>query len=86
MNQNLVYNLKKSNLFWLCWVFIAALRLALVVAAGLLWLRWLLCLWSTSSRVQASAVVVHGLSCSAACEIFPDQVSNLCPLHWQMDS
>ena len=24
--------------------------------------------------------------CSAACGIFPDQVSNPCPLHWQADS
>ena len=29
---------------------------------------------------------VHGLSCSAVCVIFPDQGSNLCPLHWQEDS
>ena len=28
----------------------------------------------------------HGLSCSAACGIFPDQGSNPCPLHWQADS
>ena len=27
-----------------------------------------------------------GLSCSAACGIFPDQGSNPCPLHWQADS
>ena len=33
-----------------------------------------------------SVVVAHGLSCSAACEIFPDQGSNPCPLHWQVDS
>ena len=31
-------------------------------------------------------IVVHGLSCSAACGIFLDQGSNLCPLHWQVDS
>ena len=30
--------------------------------------------------------MVHGLSCSAACGIFPDQGSNRCPLHWQADS
>ena len=35
---------------------------------------------------QASVVVAHGLSCSAACGIFPDQGSSLCPLHWQADS
>ena len=35
---------------------------------------------------QASVVVAHGLSCSVACGIFPDQGSNLYPLHWQADS
>ena len=30
--------------------------------------------------------MVHGLSCSAACGIIPDQGSNPCPLHWQVDS
>ena len=29
---------------------------------------------------------VHGLSCAATCGIFPDQGSNRCPLHWQVDS
>ena len=33
-----------------------------------------------------SVVWAHGLSCSAACGIFPDQGSNPCPLHWQADS
>ena len=36
--------------------------------------------------MQASVVVVHGLSCSAACGIFPDQGADPCPLHWQVDS
>ena len=31
-------------------------------------------------------VVVHRLSCSLACGIFPDQRSNPSPLHWQADS
>ena len=30
--------------------------------------------------------MAHGLSCSTACGIFPDQGSNPCPLHWQADS
>ena len=30
--------------------------------------------------------VVHGLGCLVACGIFPDQRSNLCSLHWQVDS
>ena len=37
-------------------------------------------------RRAGSVVVAHGLSCSAACGIFPDQGSNPCPLHWQADS
>ena len=34
----------------------------------------------------ASVVVAHGLSCSTACRILPDQGSNPCLLHWQVDS
>ena len=30
--------------------------------------------------------VEHGPRCSAACGIFPDQGTNPCPLHWQVDS
>ena len=52
---------------------------------GLSLLRPLL-LWSTSSRRAGSVVVAHGLSCSVACGIFPDQGSNPCPLHRQADS
>ena len=32
-----------------------------------------------------SLVAEHGLRCSVACGIFPDQGSNLSPLHWQAD-
>ena len=45
-----------------------------------------LLLRGTGSRRAGSVVVAHGPSCSAACGIFPDQGSNLCPLHWQADS
>ena len=31
-------------------------------------------------------MTAHGLSCSVACEILQDQGSNLCLLHWQVDS
>ena len=48
-------------------------------------LRWLLLLHRLSG-VRASGVVGHGLSCSSACGIFPDQGLNPCPLHWQADS
>ena len=80
--------------FWLCWVFVSVQGLSLVVAsgghsslrcAGLSLSRPLL-LQSTGSRHVGSVVVAHGPSCSAACEIFPDQGSNPCPLPWQADS
>ena len=38
------------------------------------------------SRARASVVVVHRLRCPMACGIFPDQGSNLWPLHWWVDS
>ena len=53
--------------------------------AGLSLSRPLL-LRSTGSRRAGSVVVGHRLNCSAACEIFPDQGSNPCPLYWQADS
>ena len=79
--------------FWLCWVFVAAHGLSLVAASGgysLLRcagfsLRWLLFLRSTGSRRTGSVVVVHGLSCSAACGIFWDQGLNPCSPYWQTD-
>ena len=39
-------------------------------------------------RLQSagSVVVAEGLSCFVACEIFPDKGSNLCRLHWHVDS
>ena len=56
-------------------------------------LQWLL-LWSTGSRMcefpwlwhTGLPVVVHGLSCSVACGIFPDQGLYVCLLHWWEDS
>ena len=44
------------------------------------------CCGARALGMQASVVVVRGLSCSVACGIFPDQGSNPCPLHWQADS
>ena len=46
--------------------------------------------WCTYASIVAphglqstgSVVVAHRLSCSKSCGIFPDQGSNLCPLHW----
>ena len=42
-------------------------------------------LWLPDSRAQ-SGVVMHSLSCSGACRVFPDQGLNLCLLHWQVDA
>ena len=79
---------------WLCWVFVSVRGLSLVATsgghsssqcAGLSLSRPLL-LQSTGSRRTGSVVVAHGPSCSAACGIFPDQGSNPCPLHWQVDT
>ena len=89
--------LKKIYLFiyfWLCWVFVSVRGLSPAVVSGGhsssrcagLSLSWPLPLRSTGSRRAGSVVVAHGLSCSAACGIFPDQGSNPCPLHWQADS
>ena len=79
---------------WLCWVFVSVRGLSLVAASGGhsssrctgLSLSRPLLLRSTGSRRAGSVVVAHGLSCSTACGIFPDQGSNPCPLHWQADS
>ena len=79
---------------WLCWVFVSVQGLSVVVAsgghsssrcAGFSLSRPIL-VRSTGSRCAGSVVVAHGPSCSVACEILPDQGSNLCPLHWQADS
>ena len=88
--------------FQLHWVLVAARGLSLVMASrGLLFVAVHGLLTAVASLVAehglqahglqqlwhaGSVVVVHGLSCSAACGIFPDQGSNLCPLHWQEDS
>ena len=44
------------------------------------------CYRARALGVRASVVAAHGLSCSMVCGIFPDQGSNPCPLHWQVDS
>ena len=43
-------------------------------------------LWRTGSGTRASVVVEPGLSCSAACGVFPDQGSDPRPLPQQADS
>ena len=62
--------------FWLFWVSTAAHGLSLIVASGGYSSSWCpgfsLC-WLLSWQSTSSVVVVHRLSCSAACRIFPDQ-------------
>ena len=47
---------------------------------------WAQELWLPGLYGTGSGVVAHRLSCSTACGIFLDQGSNLCLLHWQVDS
>ena len=71
--------------FWLRWVFVAACGLSLVGGKrGLLFVAVHVLLIAVASLVAehglysaVSVVVAHGLSCTAACGIFPDP----CPLH-----
>ena len=44
------------------------------------------CFGARALGLAGSIVVTHGLSCSVAREIFPDEGSGLCPLHWQLSS
>ena len=73
---------KKFIYFSLCRICAAVHRLSLVAV------RRFLIVVTPHHRVQAlgSVIAVLGLSCPTTCGIFPDQGSNLCPLHWQMDS
>ena len=59
-------------------LFVAVCRLLVAVAS--------LAVEHRLQGTQASVVVAHVLSRSAACGIFLDQGWNLCPLHWQMVS
>ena len=42
--------------------------------------------WAQELWFPGSIAAAQGLGCSMACGIFPDQGSNLCLLHWQVDS
>ena len=71
-----------DHLFWgavlgcqCCWAFSSYSQWGLLK----LWCRELQGVW-------ASVVVADGFSCPARCEIFPDQGSDPCLLHWQADS
>ena len=80
--------------FWLHWVFGTAHGLSLLVesrgysscGAWASHCGGFSCCGAQALGARASVIVAHGLSCSTACGIFLDQGSNLCPLHWQVDS
>ena len=81
-------------IFWLHGVFVAARGLSLIAASGAT-LQMLhsasrcggfFCCGARALGLRASVAVAHGFSSSAACGIFLDQGSNLCPLHRQVDS
>ena len=48
--------------------------------------RLLITMTSLAVDAGSRVVVVQGLGCSTACGIFLDQESDLCLLHWQVDS
>ena len=79
-------NFKKFFIYWLSWVFIAACGLSLVAVHGILTAVASLVTEHRLQSLRASGVVVHGLSCLVAYGYFSDQGSNLCLLHWQVDS
>ena len=72
--------------FWLPWVSVALSQAYSSLQFPGFSLQWLLLLESLASRVWASVIAAHRLSCSKACGIFQDQGSNSCSLHWQADS
>ena len=88
LNNNFMYlfiNLGCAGSSWLHAGFsLVTVRGLLVLVHGFPLQRVLL-LQSTALE-SGSVAAVHGFSCPAACGIFPEQGSNPCPLHWQVDS
>ena len=58
----------------------------LISAASLVLEHGLRMCWLQMLQCVCSVVVLHGLSCSAACGISPAQGSKQCPLHCKADS
>ena len=91
IKQTSFFFFKRFIYFWLLLVFVAACGFSLVAVHELLIAEGF-SLWNTGSRCVGfsrgawASVMVHGFNCSMASAIFPEQVSNLCPLHWQVDS
>ena len=86
-----------SFFFYVFYLLIFGCTGSLLLGTGFLQLQrvggfYLQCTCFSCCRAQSliiiwlSVVAAHRLSCSTACEIFPGQGSNPCPLHWQADS
>ena len=76
---NFTYLVLSALVFVAVWgLSLAAVCKPLIVVASLIMEHGLQDAW-------ASAVVAHRLSCPVTCRIFPDQGSNPCSLHWQVD-
>ena len=82
---------------WPCWVFSLRAGFLWLQQAGLL--SSCVCRLSLRGLLLSQSMRAHGLhlvrdlsSCSSEASLLcgmwniPDQVSNLCPLHWQADS
>ena len=79
--------------FWFLWVFVAMCRLSLVAANRGVWAShsggFSCCrtpVWGHtgfSNCATGVQLLWHGLSCSMACGISPEQGSKPCYLHWQ---
>ena len=79
--------LASLSLQWLCAGFLQLWG----VGAAPLWSAWAshccgFSLCSTGSRSAGSNSCACGLRCSVACGMFPQQGSNPCPLHQQVDA
>ena len=79
--------------YLVCWIFVAARRFSLAAERGDFPVVCRLLIVEASpvaehglQNMRASVLVAQELSCSVACGIFLDKGSNLCPLHWQVDT
>ena len=80
--------------FWLLWVFVAlwnfcSCREQKLLSSCSMWASHrsgLSCCRTEALDIQASVVVVRGLSWPSTCGIFLGQGSNRCPLHWRVNS
>ena len=84
---------------WTRFIFLMQSFFFIVLCLLLVALGLRCCTWAFSSCCEpgllfagqalgtwASRVAAHGLCCSVACGVHPDQGLNPCPLHWQPDS